>query len=97
LLLLIFFSCARTASSTILLSCYPVNYGFFFLPAQVVWQGVNFRFESGALEEVRPVLYFARIAQFAVGWVFGDFTPVQVVLQDVVSCCESELGSGCFS
>jgi hypothetical protein len=30
------FSCAKAASSTILLSCYPVNYGFFFLLAQVV-------------------------------------------------------------
>jgi hypothetical protein len=36
-----FFSCAKVTSSTILLLfCYLLNYGFFFWPAQVVWQGV---------------------------------------------------------
>jgi hypothetical protein len=75
-----FFSCARTVTLTILFSCYLVDYGFFFLPDQVVWQGVNFRFECGAPEKMRPVLCFARVAQFAVWGVLDDFAPVEVAL-----------------
>jgi hypothetical protein len=86
----------RFLSSTILLSCYPVNYGFFSLPAQVDWHEVNFKFECGAPEKMCLALCFARVAEFAVGGVLDDFAPVEVALQDVVACCELELSSCSF-
>jgi hypothetical protein len=46
------FSCAKVEAFIIF--CFPIDYGFFFWPAQGIRQGFEVDFEIGALESFQP-------------------------------------------
>jgi hypothetical protein len=45
-------------------------------------RGVNFWFECGAFDKVRPVLCNSRVYQFAVGGVLDGFAPAEVAFAE---------------